>query len=227
MTSQPIVATVGMWPPPAGRAYRVVKRSIDVVIASAVLLLGAPLWLLIAAAIRITSAGPALFRARVIGEQCRPFVYYKFRTMRAGDDAQHRGWLQDFVVADRPFAEVDGKPVYKVIDDPRITPIGRILRRVSLDEVPQLINVLRGEMSMVGPRPPLPAEFEHYDERARLRLAVPPGITGLYQVSARSQVPFSAMLALDLDYIARRSVALELQILARTLWAVVRGRGAA
>jgi lipopolysaccharide/colanic/teichoic acid biosynthesis glycosyltransferase len=219
--------TPGTWPPPAPAAYLAAKRVLDAAIAALVLGLGSPLWLALAAAIRLTSPGPAIFRRHVAGEGGRVFTYYKFRTMRAGDDRHHREWLQRFVVEDRPYAEDQGRPVYKAIDDVRVTPVGRLLRRFSLDEVPQLINVLRGDMSIVGPRPPILAEYELYDERARRRLAVKPGLTGLYQVTARSQVPFSRMAALDCEYIARRSLGLDLAIMARTFGVMLRGSGAA
>jgi lipopolysaccharide/colanic/teichoic acid biosynthesis glycosyltransferase len=143
--------------------------------------------------------------------------------MVAGDDSHHRAWLREFVTRDAPYQ--DG--TYKILGDPRVTPVGRVLRRFSLDEVPQLINVLKGDMSIVGPRPPLPLEFELYDEQARQRLAVLPGITGLYQIRARSQVPFSQMLAIDLEYVERRSLGLDLQIMMRTVGVMLAGRGAA
>jgi lipopolysaccharide/colanic/teichoic acid biosynthesis glycosyltransferase len=200
-----------------------VNRFLDIVIATAFLVLLCPFWLAIAALVRLTSPGPALFRATVIGRNGRPFVYYKFRTMVAGDDGHHQRWLREFVTRDAPYQ--DG--VYKVVGDSRITPVGRVLRRCSLDEVPQLINVLRGEMSIVGPRPPIPCEWDLYDDTARGRLAVRPGITGLYQVTARSRVPFSRMLALDLEYVRRRSLALNLAIMLRTVWVMLAGRGAA
>jgi lipopolysaccharide/colanic/teichoic acid biosynthesis glycosyltransferase len=191
-------------------------------IAGSVLVLLSPLWLLIGLVIRVTSPGPALFRATVVGKDGRQFTYYKFRSMVAGDDRHHKEWLRDFVTRDAPYRD----RVYKVEADPRVTPVGRVLRRLSLDEVPQLINVLRGEMSIVGPRPPIPFEYDLYDQRARGRLAVKPGITGLYQVTARSQVPFSRMLALDLEYIERRSLWLDVGIMVRTVGVMLSGRGA-
>jgi lipopolysaccharide/colanic/teichoic acid biosynthesis glycosyltransferase len=203
--------------------YEFAKRSLDLFVAGAVLLVLSPLWILIGLAIRATSLGPALYRGRVIGKDGVAFTYYKFRTMVAGDDSHHKQWLKDFVLKDAPY---QGRQ-FKVLSDPRVTPVGIVLRRLSLDEIPQLINVLRGEMSIVGPRPPVPFEFELYDARARRRLNVKPGITGLYQVSARSQVPFSRMLAIDLDYIQRRSLALDLQIMFRTIGIMVSGKGAA
>jgi lipopolysaccharide/colanic/teichoic acid biosynthesis glycosyltransferase len=139
--------------------------------------------------------------------------------MVLGHDSIHREWLRNYVLRDNPYAGDS----YKVTNDSRITPIGRLLRRASLDEVPQLINVLIGDMSIVGPRPPIEFEFQLYDNSAKRRLAVKPGITGLYQVTARDRVPFSRMLAIDLDYIARRSIWLDLSIMARTATAMFRG----
>jgi lipopolysaccharide/colanic/teichoic acid biosynthesis glycosyltransferase len=214
------------WPPPAGASYPAAKRTLDIVIASTALVVGAPIWAAIGAAIRLTSPGPILYRGPVVGLEGRAFTYFKFRSMREGDDSHHREWLQEFVRSDRPFLDNEGLPVYKAVNDPRITPVGRLLRRLSLDEVPQLVNVIRGEMSIVGPRPPIPAEFDAYDETANRRLAVKPGITGLYQVTARSRVPFSEMLAIDLDYIRRRSLRLDLWIVLRTVGAMLKGDGA-
>jgi lipopolysaccharide/colanic/teichoic acid biosynthesis glycosyltransferase len=185
------------------------------------LVLLSPAWIVIAAVIRATSPGPALFTRMVVGKDGRTFTYYKFRTMREGDDMHHRQWLREFVIRDSAYA--DG--AYKVRNDPRITAVGRFLRRTSLDEVPQLLNVLVGEMSIVGPRPPIEFEYGLYDDAAKRRLAVKPGITGLYQVSARSRVPFSEMLRLDLDYIERRSIWLDLWIMVQTPVVMVTGRG--
>jgi len=208
---------------PERRGYEAASRALDVLVAGVVLVGLGPLWLAIAVLIRATSPGPALHRATVIGRRGERFTYLKFRTMVVGgDDRHHRRWLREFVTRDAPYR--DG--VFKVVGDSRITPVGRVLRRFSLDEVPQLVNVLRGEMSVVGPRPPLPYEWALYDDAAQRRLAVRPGITGLYQVTARSQVPFSGMLALDLDYIHRRSLGLDLSIMVRTVWVMLTGRGA-
>lgn len=202
--------------------YEAVGRALDVGISSTALVFLSPLWLAIALVVRLSSPGPALFRRTMIGRGGRPFTYYKFRSMVAGDDRHHTDWLHSFVTADAPYAGVH----FKVTNDRRVTRVGKLLRQTSLDEVPQLINVLKGEMSVVGPRPPIPFEFGLYDDRARRRLAVKPGITGLYQVTARSQVPFSSMLAIDLDFIERRSVGLYLSIILRTFAAVVSGKGA-
>jgi lipopolysaccharide/colanic/teichoic acid biosynthesis glycosyltransferase len=213
--------------PRTGALYELSKRGLDLLIALVLLVAGLPLWLLIALAIKLSSRGPVLFSGRVVGRGGQEFTYYKFRSMRAGDDSHHRAWLREFVLKDRAYAHAAGRAVFKVVDDSRVTRLGGLLRRLSLDEVPQLLNVLRGEMSIVGPRPPIVAEFELYDERAKARLAVPPGLTGLYQVCGRGRVPFSEMLALDLDYIRRRSLALDISVILRTVWVVLCGRGAA
>ena len=163
-----------------------------------------------------------------MGKGGRVFRYYKFRSMRAdSDNKAHKEWLEKFVKEDAAFAEdASGQQVFKVVNDPRITSIGRWIRKLSLDEAPQMINVLKGDMSLVGPRPPVPYEYEHYDEVARQRVSVTPGITGLYQVTARSQVGFSGMLAIDLDYIRRRSTTLDLTIMVKTPWVMLTGKGA-
>lgn len=202
--------------------YELVKRLIDLATSATILILLSPVWILIAAGIRATSPGPALFRRTVVGQAGRKFTYYKFRTMRQGDDSHHREWLKDFVTRDSPYSGED----FKVRNDLRVTRLGRLLRRTSLDEVPQLINVLKGDMSVVGPRPPIEYEYELYDERAKRRLAVKPGITGLYQVTARSRVPFSKMLELDLEYIRKRSLWLDLSIMLRTSLVIITGQGA-
>jgi lipopolysaccharide/colanic/teichoic acid biosynthesis glycosyltransferase len=208
--------------------YPAVKRALDVAVSLAVLLIGLPFWLAIGLAIKLSSPGPVFYRGVVVGKGGVAFRYYKFRTMVAGgDNTAHKEWLERFVKEDAAFAEdASGTRVFKVVADPRITPVGRWLRKLSLDEVPQMLNVLAGEMSLVGPRPPVPYEFEHYDEVARQRLSVTPGITGLYQVTARSQVGFSRMLAIDLDYIRRRSVWLDLWIMLKTPWVMLTGKGA-
>jgi len=211
---------------PAG--YLPLKRILDTWISLLTLLIGLPLWLGIAVAIKLTSPGPVFYRGTVVGQGGAHFRYYKYRTMVANsDNLAHRQWLEKFVKEDAAFAEgQDGQKVFKVVNDPRITSVGRWLRKLSLDEVPQMINVLRGEMSLVGPRPPVVYEYEHYDERARQRLSVVPGITGLYQITARSQVGFSEMLAIDLDYIRRRSIWLDLWIIVKTPFTMLLGKGA-
>jgi lipopolysaccharide/colanic/teichoic acid biosynthesis glycosyltransferase len=200
------------------RPYERVKRVLDVIVALLSLALLSPVLLLAALLIKLTSRGPVLFRGTVIGRYGRPFTYYKLRTMVTdADDSVHRRFIQQYVAQG---------PQRKLVDDPRITPVGRWLRRTSLDEMAQMINVLRGEMSIVGPRPPVPYEYEHYTPFHQRRLAVPPGITGLAQVRARSRASFEEMVTIDLEYIRRRSLALDLAIMARTVWVVLSGRGA-
>lgn len=218
--------------PGGGLVYRATKRTLDAVVATGVLVGLAPAWFLVALAIRITSPGPALFRNQVVGRNGRIFTYFKFRTMYVGqDDAHHRAFIEGYVRGDRPYA-VQRDPrtggerkIYKVINDQRVTPLGRYLRRFSIDEVPQFINVLKGDMSVVGPRPPVLHEYALYDAYARQRLAVQPGITGLAQISRRGTASFSEMVADDLDYIRRRSLWLDLQVMVQTIPAMLFGRG--
>ncbi len=195
-----------------------VKRLIDLLVSAVVLLVAAPLWLVLAAAVRATSKGPALYRQERCGINGRRFVLLKFRTMVANADQ-----LRDEVAH---LNVMDG-PVFKAPSDPRVTPLGRFLRRSSLDELPQLLNVLRGEMSLVGPRPPIPQEVERYEPWQRRRLAMKPGITCLWQVSGRSELDWATWMELDLAYIDHWSLWLDLKILALTMPAVFSGRGAA
>lgn len=199
------------------RRVRTVKRFLDVVGASAGLILGAPLLGLIALAIRLDSRGPIIFRQTRIGADGRQFEMYKFRSMYQGAEQK----MEEL----RDLSEVDG-PIFKMKDDPRVTPVGRILRRTSLDELPQLWNVLRGDMSLVGPRPPLPCEVSEYMEWHKKRLEVRPGLTGLWQVSGRSLVSFDEQCLLDIYYIENWSPWLDFQILLRTIPEVMFGNGA-
>jgi lipopolysaccharide/colanic/teichoic acid biosynthesis glycosyltransferase len=208
-----------------GAVYELITAAYNRAIALLLLVMMAPLWALIAMAIKADTRGPVLFCLPIIGRNGRVFTYYKFRTMRTGeDDAGHREWIRAFVQNDRPYArDAEGNAVFKLIEDPRVTRVGRWLRKVSLDEAPQLINVLRGEMNLVGPRPPVPYEYALYASYERKRLAVKPGITGLYQVSKRGRASFSEMLALDLEYARRRSFWLDLRIMLRTPLAIAQG----
>ncbi len=194
-----------------------VKRVMDISGALICLLLGWPLFLLIAIAIKLDSPGPVLFRQERVGKDHRRFQMYKFRSMREGAEEE--------LEALREFNEADG-PLFKLHNDPRITRTGRLLRRTSLDELPQLINVLRGEMSLVGPRPPIPEEVAQYRPWHLNRLTVPPGMTGLWQVSGRSELTFDEMVLLDLYYIEHWSPWLDLSILLRTVPKVLFGEGA-
>jgi exopolysaccharide biosynthesis polyprenyl glycosylphosphotransferase len=216
------------WPElPARRLYRFGKRAFDIVVAAALLVLLAPLMAVCALAVRRSSPGPVIFRQERAGERGRVFSFLKFRSMYvAADPAPHRAYVAAFIRGQAAREAMAGLPLYKLGDDRRITPAGRWLRKTSLDELPQLWNVLRGEMSLVGPRPPIPYELEHYRPEQWGRLAVKPGITGLWQVSGRSRTTFEEMVALDLDYIRRQSFALDLAILLRTIPTVILGRDA-
>ncbi|MFB6815952.1 sugar transferase [Streptomyces sp. NPDC056347] len=204
--------------PPLRRGPQpVVKTVVDRLGAVLGLLTLAPLLVVIGAAVRLGSAGPVFHRQIRQGQHNRPFTMWKFRTMVAdAESRKHR-----LAVAN----ETDG-PMFKMRRDPRVTAIGRLLRRTSLDELPQLLNVLRGDMSLVGPRPPLPDEVSRYDERELRRLAVKPGLTGLWQVSGRSDLSWQETVSLDLWYVDNWSVATDMGLMARTLRAVADGRGA-
>ena len=188
----------------------IAKRSIDIAGALAGLILLAPVLLLVAIAIKLDSPGPVIFRQRRVGLDGRRFDIYKFRSM-AADAEERRAELA-------PFNEVTDGPIFKMAKDPRITRVGRLIRRTSLDEFPQLINVLLGQMSLVGPRPPLPAEVARYGPADRDRLRVLPGCTGLWQVSGRSDLAsFKTMVQLDLEYIRAWSHRLDLVIILKTM----------
>jgi lipopolysaccharide/colanic/teichoic acid biosynthesis glycosyltransferase len=206
------------------------KRMIDVLGSLSLLAILLPVLLIIAAAVKLTSRGPVLFRQKRIGEHGTPFTFLKFRSMYLNNDAsEHKEYVRQLIAgqAEKKPANGGGTGVFKLTNDPRITPVGRILRRSSLDELPQLINVLRGEMSLVGPRPPLPYEVEAYATWHRRRLLeAKPGITGLWQVYGRSRVEFDDMVRLDLRYARECSPLLDLKILLQTPKAVMGGDGA-
>jgi len=200
------------------RGYRIAKRVLDVVVASAGLVLLAPLMLLIAIAIKLDSPGPVLFRQVRIGKGGKPFWFIKFRSMVKNAEQIKRDLI--------PKNEVRGGPVFKMRNDPRVTRVGRFLRRYSLDELPQLIHVLHGEMSLVGPRPPLPSEVASYGEWEMRRLSVTPGLTCLWQISGRSDIGFREWVELDHIYIDTMSFWTDLKILLFTVPAVITGKGA-
>ena len=205
-----------------------VKRAIDLVASAAALLVLAPLFLVIAAAIRLTSPGRIFFRQERIGQRGVPFMLLKFRSMySACDSAPHREYVKRFIAGTAAGGDGGTPAVFKLTHDPRVTAVGRWLRKTSLDELPQFLNVLRGEMSLVGPRPPLAYETEAYDVWHRRRLIeMKPGITGLWQVSGRSRVSFDDMVRLDLRYSQTWSVRLDVAILLRTPRTVLFGDGA-
>lgn len=209
------------------RSLLIVKRAMDIAGSALMLVLLAPLLLVIAAMVKATSKGPVLFKQHRVGQYGRRFTFLKFRSMRVDNDSSvHREYVTKLIAgeADRVKAHTDGASVYKLANDNRITRIGAFLRKTSLDELPQFINVLKGDMSLVGPRPPIPYELAAYQTWHRRRvLEVKPGITGLWQVTGRSQVKFDDMVRLDLRYATSWSPWLDLKILLRTPGAVIKG----
>jgi len=205
-------------------AYDVAKRTMDLLASAALLAALAPLMLLIATLIKLKSRGPVLFKQLRVGQRAQPFHMLKFRSMHVNnDDRIHQAFVSDLIKAATPASGV-----FKIVDDPRVTPIGRFLRKTSLDELPQLWNVVRGEMSLVGPRPPLPYEVRQYKTWHRRRvLEAKPGITGLWQVKGRSRTTFDEMVRLDLRYARKRSFWMDVKILLATPAAVISGKGAA
>jgi exopolysaccharide biosynthesis polyprenyl glycosylphosphotransferase len=213
----------------AKSASLLVKRAMDIVGSAAALLFFSPLFILIAIAVKLSSKGPVLFKQDRLGQFGKTFRCLKFRSMHANNDLKiHQEFMKNLISGSyQGKGEGTSKRVFKMTDDPRITRIGKIIRRTSLDELPQFINVLRGEMSLVGPRPPLAYEYQEYDLWHRRRvLELKPGITGLWQVNGRSRVSFDEMVRLDLRYARTWSIALDLRILAQTPRAVLFGDGA-
>jgi lipopolysaccharide/colanic/teichoic acid biosynthesis glycosyltransferase len=224
----PSAATVGLAtttiPRPARRGLAdaaawqlAVKRGIDVVLSLLLLVLLAPLMALTVLAIRLTSRGPVVLPQERIGEGGRAFTMFKFRSMYLN--------AQETREAYAALNERDG-PVFKIRRDPRTTPVGRVIRQLSIDEIPQLVNVLRGEMSLVGPRPPLPEEVAQYTAFQRQRLEARPGITCIWQVSGRSELDFDTWVEMDLEYIDNWNLWIDLRLLALTIPAVLSRRGA-
>ncbi|MCA1566479.1 MAG: sugar transferase [Acidobacteria bacterium] len=213
---------------PLSSTARVVKRGTDILVASCALLLLSPLWLVIAALIKLDSPGGVFYKQERVGMDGRIFLFLKFRTMQSGsDDAAHRDYQRKYIAGQAETNLGDeARPVYKLRTDPRVTRVGRVLRRLSLDELPQLLNVLRGDMSVVGPRPPIPYEVEAYELWHRKRLDMKPGLTGLWQVSGRNRLSFEEMVRLDLFYIENWSLLLDLKIILRTLPVMLRGDNA-
>lgn len=200
------------------------KHSFDALITLPGFLVLLPFFLLISALIKLTSKGPVFYRATAVGKGARPFTMYKFRTMRTDSDpAIHKEYVTRLIKGE---IKNGGSQPLKIVDDPRVTSVGRWLRKLSLDELPQLINVLKGDMSLVGPRPCLPYEFEIYKDWHKKRTAVRPGISGLWQVAGRSEVEFEDMILLDLYYIYNRSLLMDLNILYETVYVILGEKGA-
>lgn len=241
--SAPQVATPG-YAPDAGAAYApdagvadatgpialesAAKRAIDVVGAILLLVVFSPVWLLCSILIKATSRGPVLFRQERVGVGGSTFTMLKFRTMANGStDSVHRDFVMRYIRGETQVSLDARTAAYKLNDDRRVTKVGRVLRKVSIDEVPQLINVLRGDMSLVGPRPALPYEVDHYEPWQRERMSVRPGITGLWQVSGRNRLTHAEMCELDIEYIRNWSFGRDLAIMARTPWVMFVNRGGA
>ncbi len=222
---------VMLYPDLAGRRNQrrrslALKRMLDIVGSLAMLILCLPVFLVIAVLVKFSSPGPVFFRQKRLGQFGRRFTFLKFRTMYVNNDsAIHQEYVSKLIAGQKEAGQ--GQGVYKLTNDPRVTPLGRFLRKSSLDELPQLINVLRNDMSLVGPRPPLPYEYQRYLAWHRRRvLEMKPGMTGLWQVEGRSRTTFEEMVRIDLRYAGSRSFWLDLKILLDTPRAVLSGRGA-
>lgn len=206
------------------RFYPTAKRALDLTISVLFLIAFAPVWLVIAAALKMDSRGPVLFRQARVGRNGETFMVYKFRSMHVNnDDAAHRKFVEAFMAAP---SNSDGSSYFKIKNDPRVTRVGRILRKTSLDEIPQILNVLKGEMSIVGPRPALPWEVAQYEPWQRERLYALPGITGTWQVEGRSRVSFDEMMRMDISYVRAPSMWGDISLILRTVPAVLLGTGA-
>lgn len=210
------------------RIYKA-KRALDLAAASLALLVAAPLAAIISLLIKLSSPGPVLFRQMRVGRNGKEFMFYKFRSMRIdNDDSEHREYIKLFIEGNEEEIKkrYPGEKIYKLTGDDRITTIGKFLRRTSLDELPQLLNVFKGEMSMVGPRPHLPYEVELYQDWHRRRLEGLPGITGWWQIHGRSRVPFQQAIEMDIWYLEHQSLILDIRIMCRTITKTIVGRGA-
>ena len=226
LTAPPTAAELTAPATRPGLAEIVARRTLDIGVAAVVLLLMAPVIAVVALTVRLSSPGPVFFRQRRLGRSMRPFTVLKFRTMRAdADSALHRDYVRSLIGTDAPENPPDN--LYKLVVDPRVTKVGRFLRSWSLDELPQLWNVLRGDMSLVGPRPVIEYEVEQYPDWYLRRFAVKPGLTGLWQVSGRNERTYEEMVRFDVEYAERRSLWMDLRILARTAIVVMRRQGVA
>ena len=202
---------------PQSLCYRATKRALDVAGASAAIVLLLPVLAVVAVAIKLDSRGPLFFAQVRLGKDGRPFRFYKFRSMTAAAPELR---------ANLAAANEAAGPVFKIRRDPRMTKVGRFLRKASLDELPQLWHVLCGQMSLVGPRPPIPEEVEHYEPWQTERLAVKPGLTCIWQVKGRSDLSFDEWVRLDIEYVRKQSLWLDVKLLLLTVPAVITGRGA-
>jgi lipopolysaccharide/colanic/teichoic acid biosynthesis glycosyltransferase len=224
LTRQETTAQIGEQP----RTLNVLRRCFDLAVSSLLILLLGPLLIGVALAIRLDSRGPALFRQRRVGHREKEFTLYKFRSMRVDADPRgHQEYVTALIKGENTSQENGGETLYKLAVDNRITPVGRWIRRWSLDELPQLFNVVKGDMSLVGPRPAIPYEVSEYPSWYRERFSVKPGLTGYWQVSGRNERTYEEMVRLDIEYAERRTLGLDLLILLKTPWVVLSRKGAA
>ncbi len=201
--------------------YDRVKRVFDIVVGGLLLIAASPLFIIISILVKLTSRGPVLYRQTRLGKGGKPFKVYKFRTMVANADNYLREWLSKDPTLRQEFEEY-----FKLKNDPRVTAVGRVLRKASLDELPQLINVLKGDMHLVGPRPIVREEVRYYEPYEDVLFSVKPGVTGLWQVSGRSNLPYSERVKIDISYIRRRNFLLDIFILIKTFKIIFTGHGA-
>jgi len=208
--------------------YLRTKRILDIVFTLLILLPLCIVMAILAVLIRIDSKGPIFFRQKRVGLNGVEFDMFKFRSMYVNtDDSAHREAIKQYMNGETLNGKIDTENLYKLVDDPRVTRIGRFIRKTSIDELPQFINVLRGEMALVGPRPPLPYEVEEYNLTDWMRLCGKPGLTGNWQVYGRSRVPFKKMVEMDIEYLEQQSIWQDLKLIALTLPVMLRGRGGA
>lgn len=210
------------------QGYQRAKRIVDIILTLLALLPLCVIIVIVAVCIRLDSEGPVFFRQKRVGQYGVEFNILKFRSMYVNsNDSRHREAIAKYMHGQK-LAESAGNDLsYKDVDDPRVTRVGRFLRKTSMDELPQFFNVLRGEMSLVGPRPPLPYEVEYYSQYDKLRLSGKPGLTGPWQVYGRSRVPFQTMVEMDIAYLQRQTIREDLKLIALTLPVMIRARGGA
>jgi len=222
-----VLPMIRLFREPLSSSARLIKRTFDLIASALAILLLLPLWLLIALLIKLDSRGPVLYTQERVGMDGRLFLLYKFRTMKADADPEIHKEYQRAFIEGRAEANLGDatKPTYKLFADPRVTRVGKWLRRTSLDEVPQLLNVLMSDMSIVGPRPPIAYEVESYALWHRKRLDMKPGLTGLWQVSGRNRLPFEEMVRLDVYYIENWSLLLDVKIILRTVFVMLGREG--
>jgi len=207
--------------------YRFWKYILDRVLALGTIVILSPFLGIIALVIKLDSSGSFLYRREQVGEKGNTFTAYKFRTMHMNnDDSEYKSYLVKYILENTPYKiDLKGRPLYKVVDDPRVTRFGTLLRKTNLDEMPQLFNILKGEMSFIGPRPDVPFAVSMYQDWHKKRFEARPGITGLWQVCGRKGLPFEGMVRLDISYIKRQSLLLDTKIFLLTVATILKGEG--